>query len=990
MFYGGAGNDSLDGQSGNDTVNGNGGDDTVIGGTGSDSLNGNAGNDLVFDSDFVLQVLPTLSVGNVTVTEGNSATTTATFTITLSQASTLPVTVSYLTVNGTADAADFAAIAATPVTFAPSEVTKTVTVAVNGDAIAELDEFFFLALSSPVNALLGNPTGTATITNDDGTGIRLLGAAFNGRIYDVDINTAAVTLVGNSGVSGLQDFTVGTGNVLYTTVQFPSVSLGTVNRTTAAVTLIGPLNPQPVTTIEGALGFDVTQNAIFASFTGDDPRLYRIDPATAANTDLGPLLFNGTPVLGNYNVDAMAFRGNELFMILPSGPSAILRSSLLRIDTTTREITVVGSLGVALVNGAAGLAYDQTTDTFLLVNGSGNVSSNLFRVNATTGVATLIGNTGINDMSGLTLDIAQLAPQVGASISDASVVEGTGGTNSLNFTVTLDRNPTASVVVNFTTTNGAATAGSDYTATTSSLTFAPGQTSLPISIPINPDSLGEGNESFFVRLTSVTGGAILDGIGIGTIVDDDIDSASNTMNGGTGNDTIRGGIGDDIINGDEDNDVIDGRDGNDTISGGSGHDSITGGNGDDTVNGSAGNDTLDGGSGDDTYVWDGTNPGTDLLADTQGYQRLIINGGSTAETFVVSNSNSRVKVTRGTSSITTNTTVSEVAINAGAGNDIVNIQALRGVRPVILTVNGDAGNDLINATGVNLGGVLFTANGGTGNDVLNGSLSNEKLNGDDDNDVITGNAGNDVLSGGSGLDTLNGSAGNDSLNGGDSNDSLLGGAGNDVLNGDGGADFLNGEDGDDVASGGEGNDNLIGGAGNDLARGDNGDDALVGGAGNDSLDGGVGDDRVRGSTGDDLIKGGDGNDALFGEEGIDTIDGGDGDDFVDASFGFDLAPGGVGNIVFGGDGNDTILGGADNDTLVGGDGHDAITAGAGSDFLYGGDGDDSLNGNGGTDAFNSGAGTDSLDVNAAAGEIDNLQLGFAAAVIQAMALLNGF
>ncbi len=986
IIYGGAGNDSLDGQSGNDTINGNGGDDTVIGGTGSDSLNGSAGNDLVYDADFVPVTLPTLSVNDITIDEGNAGTSNATFTITLSQASAIPVTVSYATVNGTADATDFNSIPTTSVTFAPGEVVKTVSVGILGDVTSELTEYFFLSLSSPGNALLGNPTGICTITNDDGSGIRLLAAAFAGQIYEVDINTAASTLIGSTGQQSIQDFTVGTGNTLYTVLGFPALQLATVNRQTAAVTLVGALTPQPQQTVEGALGFDVTQNAIFASFTGTDPRLYRINPATAANTDLGPLLFNGNPVLGTYNVDAMAFRANELFMVMPTGPDPLLAGALLRIDTATRVITRIGSLGIPAAGGAAGLAYDQTTDTFLYVDGR-PTDSVLYRVNPTTGAATRIGNTGVVFMSGLTLDVAQPVPQIGASISDASIVEGTGGANSLNFTVTLDRTPTANVVVDFTTTNGAAQAGLDFTAVTSSITFAPGQTSQTISIPITTDSRAEGNETFFVRLTGATGGTLVDAIGIGTIVDDDVDSASNTMNGGTGNDTIRGGIGDDVINGDEDNDVIDGREGNDLIAGGTGNDSITGGNGDDTVNGSVGNDTLDGGTGNDTYVWDSNTAGTKVLADTQGFQTLQVNGTVNADAITLSNSSSRLKVARGGASITANQTVTRVILNTDAGNDSITVGSLVGVLPLYLEINAGAGNDVISANGVSLGNVRMSARGDADNDTLTGSNSGETLIGGEGVDSILGNSGNDSITGGDGNDTVNAGAGDDSIAGEAGDDSMLGGDGNDVISGGDGNDFGDGQNGNDSVAGGNGDDTSTGSAGNDTLRGDNGDDLVLGGTDNDVLDGGVGNDRMRGHNGNDQIKGGDGDDSIYGDQGVDTIDGGDGNDFIDGSFGADSLPGGSGGILSGGDGDDTIVGGADDDTIIGGDGNDLVNAAGGQDVLYGGDGDDTLSGNGGTDQFNGGQGTNTLD--AASPERDNQLLAISVSVQTALNVLAG-
>ena len=111
---------------------------------------------------------PTVSVGDASAAEGDSDSTTLTFTVTLSEPAGEPVTVSYSTANGTATAAgaDYTPTVGT-LTFAAGETVKTVNVAVTGDTMVELDEQFTLNLSAPVNAVIGDGVGVATIVNDD-------------------------------------------------------------------------------------------------------------------------------------------------------------------------------------------------------------------------------------------------------------------------------------------------------------------------------------------------------------------------------------------------------------------------------------------------------------------------------------------------------------------------------------------------------------------------------------------------------------------------------------------------------------------------------------------------------------------------------------------------------------------------------------------------------------------------------------------------------
>jgi len=116
---------------------------------------------------FASATQPTVSVGNASKAEGNSGTSNMAFTVTLSKASSTPVTVKYATSNGTAMAGQDYTSASGTVTFAAGETSKTINVAVAGDATVEQDETFTVTLSTPSGAKLGAATATGSITNDD-------------------------------------------------------------------------------------------------------------------------------------------------------------------------------------------------------------------------------------------------------------------------------------------------------------------------------------------------------------------------------------------------------------------------------------------------------------------------------------------------------------------------------------------------------------------------------------------------------------------------------------------------------------------------------------------------------------------------------------------------------------------------------------------------------------------------------------------------------
>ena len=88
----------------------------------------------------------------------------------------------------------------------------------------------------------------------------------------------------------------------------------------------------------------------------------------------------------------------------------------------------------------------------------------------------------------------------GLSIADASTSDETAA--NLTATVTLSGPSSSTVTVNYATANGTATAGADYTATTGTLTFIPGDTSETFNIPILADTVDEVNEVFSVTLSS--------------------------------------------------------------------------------------------------------------------------------------------------------------------------------------------------------------------------------------------------------------------------------------------------------------------------------------------------------------------------------------------------------------------------------------------------------------------------------------------------------
>jgi len=153
------------------------------------------------------------SIDDITQDEGNSGTTSYTFTVTKSGATELSTSVSFTTGSSTASAGSDYTTPSGMLTFGPGETSKTIAVLVNGDTTYENNETFFVNLSGANNATITDAQGVGTITNDD--------AAPNFAINDVSANegtgsgttafTFTITKNGATELSATVDFVTADG-----------------------------------------------------------------------------------------------------------------------------------------------------------------------------------------------------------------------------------------------------------------------------------------------------------------------------------------------------------------------------------------------------------------------------------------------------------------------------------------------------------------------------------------------------------------------------------------------------------------------------------------------------------------------------------------------------------------------------------------------------------------------------------------------------------
>jgi len=115
----------------------------------------------------------------------------------------------------------------------------------------------------------------------------------------------------------------------------------------------------------------------------------------------------------------------------------------------------------------------------------------------------------------------RLTPSAMLTISDVAVVEGNDGPQNALVTVRLTEPHGNNVTVNYSTANGSAAAGSDFTVVSGKLTFAKNEMTKSIVVPIRGDRVVESDEYFSVQLSNAKGAKIADGTGYVSIADDE-------------------------------------------------------------------------------------------------------------------------------------------------------------------------------------------------------------------------------------------------------------------------------------------------------------------------------------------------------------------------------------------------------------------------------------------------------------------------------------
>ena len=432
--------------------------------------------------------------------------------------------VQYATAPGSAQSgADYTAASGT-LTF--DAATKTISVAVQSDSLIEMEENFFVDLSGPsANATIIDPDsrGECTIPLNQQASIIIDDITVDENVGNA---TFTVSLDGALAADVASDVTVqyattdGTASGLDIDYTSKNDSV-TISAGSTSATIDIPINDDSL--IELAENFFVDLSNPSANATiGDLQGRCTINVDEKAAIAVADIVVEESVGNASFNVSLSApAEDNITFEVTTADGSATDPEDyagvplLTPVTVTVAAGDTTGTFTVPVVDDALA----ELAETF--VAKLGNPSPNATIPDSDAQCQILIDD---NDKTVISIDNVIVNENAGTAL----------------FTVTLSGAATDNVTVEYATADGTATmAGGDYTPTSGTLTFVPGDLSETISVNIADDTLVEESEAFFVNLTNPSGQATIAAapgqctINVDDLADLSIDDATLAENGGS-------------------------------------------------------------------------------------------------------------------------------------------------------------------------------------------------------------------------------------------------------------------------------------------------------------------------------------------------------------------------------------------------------------------------------------------------------------------------
>ena len=451
---------------------------------------------------------PVVSIsGPSSVVEGTGVGGVATYTVALTNPSFQTITVVLNTADGSATAgSDYTGVAGQTVTFTPGQTSQQVNVAITGDAINENDETFSAAISTPTNATINAAAGSVTTTIIDDDGAPTLSIDDVAEV-ETDAGTTAfvftVTLSGSSASPITVNFATSDGSATVADGDYQS------NAGTLTFNPGGPATQTVTVLVNGDTRFETNQtfnitlsNAANASISD------AIGQGTITNDDARPTI----TIAGASASEGDALTFNLTLSNLSDEQVSVLATTVNGSATAGSDFTGVANQLVVFAPGAGAAQLVvastedgtvETAETFTVeLSGAVNAGG----VSGSPATGTIVNDDGVTTIS----------------VNDVAVAEGNAGSTKLDFTITLSAPSSQTITVLAVITDGTATAGEDYTASTPVLvTFTPGSTVRTVSANVLGDTKFEADQTFTITLSDATNAVIADGAGTATILNDD-------------------------------------------------------------------------------------------------------------------------------------------------------------------------------------------------------------------------------------------------------------------------------------------------------------------------------------------------------------------------------------------------------------------------------------------------------------------------------------
>ena len=417
------------------------------------------------------------------------------------------ISVNYATVNGTALAdADYTG-ASGLLTFAAGVTSNFFTLTLTNDLLQEVTETLQVRLSNPTNTTISAGTNYINLTDDDGSTI-----VFSHATTNITEDAGTITL------------TVERSGATNTAV---AVRFFSTNGTAAAASDYHATN--------GLLSF--AANEVSKTF---DLRVINDNVGESSETVLVRLVSPTNSSLGTVsNLTATITTNDSAYVswsvagVSTNESTSAITLTVNRTGTTFNDVTV--AFASTNVSAVAGADYYATNGTLTFTNGvtSQTISLRLIddalqETNKTLQLRLSSVTDGIITNGTNTITITDDDASTLTLTTNAVTLAETN--TSVTLTVIREGATNSPVAVDYTTTNVTASAGSDYTATSGTLYFAPGVTTNTIAITLAPDLSYESDETFRVVLSGITNSTMEVGTNTITITDDDLATVLFTTN----------------------------------------------------------------------------------------------------------------------------------------------------------------------------------------------------------------------------------------------------------------------------------------------------------------------------------------------------------------------------------------------------------------------------------------------------------------------------